>query len=101
MEFFKKFIMYLCELDLSQNPCKVLNDMYDKLEIVDTDFDEKELKKNKIIMCNVKVKILELIKSYHKNVDDCINKFSDKDCYEFLRELKVRAEEVLPYIMSE
>lgn len=100
MEFLKEFIKYLCELDLSQNPRKVSSDMYDNLETVDTDFDEKELKKNKVIVRSVKVKILELIKYYHKNADDCINKYSDKDCYEFLRELKVRAEEVLPYIMS-
>ena len=100
MKFLKEFIKYLYELDLSQNPRKVINEMYNELEFIETYWDEEELKKNKIIMRSVKVKIFELIKLYHKNADDYINKYSDEDCYEFLRELKVRAEEVLPHIMS-
>ena len=98
MEFLKEFIKYFCELDLSQDPRKLSNDMYNNLETVDTDFDEIELKKNKIIMRSIKVKIFELLNFYHKNADDCINKYSDKECYEYLKELKMRAEEVYPYI---
>lgn len=46
----------------------------------------------------MRIKIVVLIEYYCLKADECTNKYSNKECHEFLRELKIRAEEVSPWI---
>ena len=96
---FKCFIGYLATLDLSADVRKTANDMYDELEMVEVYFEEKPLKRNKNIPKNIRVKIFGLMDFYWAHADDCINYYSDKQTYEFLKQLKDRANEVIEYLL--
>ncbi len=100
MELINSFINYLCCLDLSQDLCKISNDMYNELETLDVDLSEKAVIMNSDWPYSVRTKIVELIEFYYLKADDCLNKYSDKEVYKFLRELKKRAEEISAYIMD-
>ena len=88
------FINYLCGLDLSQNPSKISSDMYNELETLDVDLEEKRIMENENLPREVRIKIVDLIEFYYLKADDCINKYSNKEIYMFLRKLKTRAEEI-------
>ena len=94
------FITYLCKLDISQDLKKTSDEMYDALETVDVDLDEKEIMRNEDLPRDVRVKTINLIEFYYSKADDCINKFSNKEIYDFLRELKTKAAELQPYLMN-
>ena len=88
------FINYLCGLDLTQNPCKISSNMYNELETLDVDLEEKRIMENENLPREVRIKIVDLIEFYYLKVDDYIYKSSNKEVYMFLRELKARAEEI-------
>ena len=88
------FINYLCGLDLAQNPCKISSNMYNELETLDVDLEEKRIMENENLPREVRIKIVDLIEFYYLKVDDYIYKSSNKEVYMFLRELKARAEEI-------
>lgn len=94
MEIVKTFINYLCGIDLSRDIRKTANDMYNEIETLDVDLEIRMVKKDKSLPREVKKKIVDLIEFYFSQADDCINKFSDEEIYEFLKELKARAEAV-------
>ena len=98
MDLVKSFIMYLSRLDLSKSPYDVSNDMYNELETLDVDLETKSVMKNKNLPHDVRIKIVNLIEFYYLIADECINEYSYKECYEFLRELKIKAKEVGVYI---
>lgn len=98
MDLIKKFIKTLCNINLIHSPHDTINAIYDELEILDIDLYEREIKNNLSLPYDVRIKILDLIEFYWLKADECINKYSDKECYEFLSELKIRAEEVYSYI---
>lgn len=100
MENLKFFINYLSNIDLSANPCKTANDMYNELETVDVDLDEIDLQKSKIVPNDVKIKIIDLIEFYWEHADDCINHYSDNETCEFLKQLKDRANEVYSFAIN-
>ena len=75
-----------------------MNAVYDELETLDVDLYEKEIKNNISLPYDVRIKILDLIEFYWLKADECINKYSEKECREFLSELKIRAEEIYLYI---
>lgn len=96
----KKIIKTLCGINLTHNPHDTMSAIYDELETLDIDLYEKEIKNNISLPHDMRIKILNLIEFYWLKADECINKYSDKECHEFLSELKIRAEEVYAYIMS-
>lgn len=99
-ENIKLFIKYLSELDLCGDIRKISNEIYNELETLDVDLEEKYIMKTENLPRCVRVKIVDLIEFYYLKADDCINKYSNKEIYEFLRELNIRAKEVSLYIMS-
>lgn len=92
------FIKTLCDINLNQDSHNTLNSIYEILEILDIDLHEKYVKNNDKLPFSIRVKIVDLIEFYCLKADEYINKYSDKECYEFLRELKTRAKEVSAYI---
>ena len=98
MDVISIFIKILCDINLNQDLHDTSNSIYAKLEILDIDLHEKDVKNNDKLPYSIRIKIVDLIEFYCLKADECINKYSDKECYEFLRELKIRAKEVSTYI---
>ncbi|WP_308698931.1 hypothetical protein [uncultured Thomasclavelia sp.] len=98
MDVISIFIKTLCDINLNQDSHDTSNSIYEKLETLDIDLYEKDVKNNDKLPYSVRIKIVNLIEFYCLKADECINKYSDKECHEFLRELKIRAEEVSTYI---
>lgn len=98
MELVKSFIKYLCSLNMSQDPRKIICDIYDEFETLDIDLEERNVMKNENLTHSERIRIVNLIEFYYLKADDCINKYSDKEVYKFLIELKGRAEEINLYI---
>lgn len=94
MKVVKLFIDYLCSIDLSHNARNVLYDLYDKIETLDVDLEEKAILKNESLPLEEKQRIVDLIEFYYAHADDCINKYTDKEIYSFLQKLKSKAEEI-------
>ena len=94
------FISYLCNLDLSLDIKKVSDDMYDELETIDVDMEEKTVKRDKSLPHEIRTKIVGLIEFYYQKADDCINIYSDEEKSVFLNELKTRANEIYLYLTT-
>lgn len=83
---------------MSQDPRKIICDIYDEFETLDIDLEERNVMKNENLTHSERIRIVNLIEFYYLKADDCINKYSDKEVYKFLIELKGRAEEINLYI---
>ena len=100
MDLVKEFIKFLFDLDLSCDIRKAADNMYNELETLDVDLEEKQIMRNKMLPYDLRVKIVDLIEFYYLKADDCINIYTDKEAYDFLRQLKTKAEEIYPQIMD-
>ena len=98
LKYTKEFLRYLCALDLSGDPRKICDDMYDELETCDVDVEEEAIQRCGSLPSKMKTKILSLIEFYYQNADNCVNIDSDEERRAILRALKIRAKEAEPYI---
>lgn len=76
MEIIKSFIKYLCDPDLSQDPRKISSDMYNELDTLDVDLEEKDVMKNENLPHSVEIKITDL-----DNIEELVYIYINKRLY--------------------